>query len=132
MRVHRISFAVIALYTLTASSAPATTSWDESEELDVRGLFSSSKGKDTGKSSTSGSSSSNGQCQKTTTRGIDFDVDIIKRLFGSSKPTICGVTAAPTQQSCKSFSADETSNGEQTSTSGGHTSNQRRVKSARG
>ncbi|PBK97628.1 hypothetical protein ARMGADRAFT_1162467 [Armillaria gallica] len=124
MHVHRLSCAVIALYTITASSAPATT-WDESE-LDVRGLFSSSKNKHNGgESSRTGTSSSSGQCQKTTARGIDFDVDIVKRIFGSSKPTICGVTAAPTQQSCKSFSADESSDSEQASTSGGRTSNKR-------
>ncbi|SJL07566.1 uncharacterized protein ARMOST_10916 [Armillaria ostoyae] len=125
MHFHRLSCAVIALYTITASSAPATT-WDESEELDVRGLFSSSKHKNNGgESSRTGSSTSSGQCQKTTARGIDFDVDIVKRIFGSSKPTICGVTAAPTQQSCKSFSADEASDSEQASTSGGRTSNKR-------
>lgn len=114
---------MIALYTITASSAPATT-WDEPGELDVRDWLSSSKHKNNGNgSSRTGSSSSSGQCQKTTPREIDFDVDIVKRMFGSSKPTICGVTAAPTQQSCKSFSADEASGSEQEEPSGGRTSN---------
>lgn len=123
MHVHRLSLAVIALYTITASSAPATT-LDEYEELDARDFLGSSKNNNNGgQSSRTGSSSSSGQCQKTTARGIDFDVDIIKRMFGSSKPTLCGVTAAPTQQSCKSFSADEGSNSEQEGTSGGRTSN---------
>lgn len=54
-------------------------------------------------------------------------MDIVKRIFDSSKPTICGVTAAPTQQSCKSFSADDASDSEQASTSGGRTSNKRGV-----
>ncbi|KAK0221788.1 hypothetical protein IW262DRAFT_929859 [Armillaria fumosa] len=122
MHIHRLSLAVIALYTITASSAPATT-LDEYEELDARDFFSSSKNKNNGgQSSRTGSSSSSGQCQKTTARGIDFDVDIVKRIFGSSKPTICSVTAAPTEQSCKSFSADEVSGSGEEGTSGGRIS----------